>query len=110
MTAHDLYLRAGMIRTVVEDIRDFLDEFAIYTVPADISFPDLVDFLGHAAAANAETDVEATTPWPVIVSWIIMVVFVGLLTFASIMWYVRARDFKAKYVRNTNIGDHYKQK
>ncbi|MBQ1544473.1 MAG: PTS sugar transporter subunit IIA [Clostridia bacterium] len=59
MTAHDLYLRAGMIRTVVEDIRDFLDEFAIYTVPADITFPDLVDFLGHAAAANAETDVEA---------------------------------------------------
>lgn len=93
-------------------IKDYKNDGTIVSAMKEAAHRNLYAVVNSNAmnGVDAETDVEATTPWPVIVSWIIMVVFVGLLTFSAIMWYVRARDFKAKYVRNTNIGDHYKQK
>lgn len=51
-----------------------------------------------------DTDIELVTPWPVIVCWVLVILFFGLLAFSAVMWYLRAQDFKAKNIRNTNIS------
>lgn len=58
---------------------------------------------------DLETDVETTTPWPVLLAWALAILFSVLLVLFAVLWYLRARDFKAKYIRNTNIGDKYTQ-
>ena len=96
----------AMLPTQLNMIKKYRDDGTIVSAMKEAAHRNLYAVVNSNAmnGVDLETDVEATTPWPVIVSWIIMIAFLTLLTFSGIMWYLRARDFKAKYVRHTNIN------
>lgn len=96
----------AMLPTQLRMIKQYKDDAQMVSAMKEAAHRNLYAVVNSNAmnGVDFETDVDATTPWPIIVSWMIAIVFWGFLAFSAIMWLIKARDFKAKNVRHTNIN------
>lgn len=96
----------AMLPTQLRMIKQYKEDARMVAAMKEAAHRNLYAVVNSNAmnGVGPETDIELTTPWPVVVAWLLVSVFAALLTTSAIMWFIKARDFKAKNVRHTNIN------
>jgi len=96
----------AMLPTQLRMIKQYKDDARMVFAMKEAAHRNLYAIVNSNAmnGVDLETDVESTTPWPVLLAWTLVAVFFTLLVVSATFWYLRAKDFKAKKVRHTNIN------